>query len=96
MLLGPSCHFVKFVISRATDPHECFNLAGAYSWALLCAINHAVLTEYGIYEEPKEIVVLPPPQFSGFWYTYRINGEALRPHYYDKGRSMILEGSDRP
>lgn len=61
------------------------------SWVLLCAINHAVLTEYGIYEEPRETIVVPPPQFSGFWYTYRINGEAMRPCYYDRGKPMNVE-----
>jgi hypothetical protein len=60
------------------------------SWALLLAINDSTLTEYKVVEEPKEIRVEPPAGYSGFWRTYRINGECARLDYYVNGHREII------
>lgn len=58
-------------------------------WALRLAINDRTLTELDVVEEPKEIWVAPPAGYSGFWRTYRINGERASFRYYVNGKSEI-------
>ena len=60
------------------------------SWVLLLAINDSTLTEYKVVEEPKEIRVDPPDGYSGFWHTYRINGERANLDYYVKGHREFI------
>ena len=58
------------------------------SWVLLCTMNDSQLTEYKIVEEPKEIQVEPPSNYSGFWRTYRINGKLACLYDYQNGRNL--------
>ena len=58
------------------------------SWVLLCAFNQSILTEFKVVEEPKEIVVLPPNDYTGFWRMYRIDGEPEGLRYYKNGKDF--------
>jgi hypothetical protein len=60
------------------------------SWALLCAINDSVRTEFRVQEEPKEIFVSPPAGYNGYWQLYRIDGEPSQKRHYENGRESFL------
>jgi hypothetical protein len=73
-----------------TPPKGVLNFRLDDSWVLLCAVDEGFLTDFAIREEPIQIQVSPPEEFSGLWRTYRINGEAVNAPYFDKGRRIFL------
>jgi hypothetical protein len=58
------------------------------SWVLNCTINDSILTDAAVMEEPKEIRVSPPRDYTGYWRTYRVNGESTGLNYYLHGMNL--------
>jgi hypothetical protein len=58
------------------------------SWALDFTMGDSMLIKYKVVEEPKVVSVEPPPGYSGFWRTYRINGCLAHLYDYKNGRNL--------
>jgi hypothetical protein len=56
------------------------------SWKLQCFFKGDSVIECKVVEEPRDIFVWPPENFTGKWTTYRVNGESVV-HYYSHGHS---------
>jgi len=77
--------------STYTPHNGVYNFQLDDSWVISCAINNSLLTEYKVIEQPIEIEVSPPAQYTGYWHTYRINGESMPPVYYSHGIMTFLD-----
>ena len=62
------------------------------SWNLACQFDEGRLVDWEINEQPRLVAVPPPPNYTGFWRTYRLDGTTGTFLVYHNGKCLGTPG----